>query len=525
MLIINNINVSLDFDFKNFEHIAASALKTDVKNIKSASLYRKSVDARKKNNVHFCISVLADVLGDTQKYLKQNKNVSVFKENKYIYKKVSSVPDIRPIIAGFGPAGMFAGLVLSLAGLRPIIIERGFDVDTRTKDIEAYFGGGALKENSNVQFGEGGAGTFSDGKLNTGIKDERCREVLRLFTEFGADKNILTDAKPHIGTDVLKIIVKNIRNRIISLGGEVRFGSTLDGIFSENGKLCAITVNKVRLPCERLLLCIGHSARDTFKMLKESNISMVRKPFAMGVRIEHLQSDINNALYGDFAKHIALGAADYKLVSHLENGRSVYTFCMCPGGEVINASSDLGGIAVNGMSKSARDGVNANSAVLVGVNPEDIEGDDVLGGCTLQQQIESAAYKKGKSFVPVTTVGRFVYGNDTEICRIKPTVRPFIEVDGFDGIFPKFIEESLRLGIADFGKKIKGFDCFDAVLSAAETRSSSPVRIVRDESGNSVSVLGFYPCGEGAGYAGGIMSAAVDGIKCAEKIIDSYLNP
>ena len=523
MLIINNVNLPLDTDFENLKPIVSRLLKTDEGNIKQARLYRRSVDARRKSDVHFCVSLTVELYKNEEKALKVNKNAGLFKEKEYTFKKASKMPRHRPVIVGFGPAGMFAGITLAKAGLKPIIIERGFDVDTRSRDIENFFAGGKLCENSNVQFGEGGAGTFSDGKLNTGIKDVRCREVLRQFVNFGAKRDILVDAKPHIGTDVLKIVVKNIREYIISLGGEVRFGSTLDGIYASKGSLEAVSVNGERIECDSLILCIGHSARDTFKMLKESDVDMIRKPFAMGVRIEHLQADINKALYGDFAEHSALSAADYKLVTHLESGRGVYTFCMCPGGEVINASSELDGIAVNGMSYNARDGVNANSAVLVGVNPEDISGDDVLGGCRLQQQIERAAYQKAGGCVPVITLGRFVYDDNSRIDRIKPTVRPCCEVDDFEGIFPAFIEDSLKQGLKDFGKKIENFDCRDAVLSAAETRSSSPVRILRGDDGQTPSIKGLYPCGEGAGYAGGIMSAAVDGIKMAEKLIEGLL--
>lgn len=518
MIIINNIKLSLDTNLNDIYGIVANKLKINKQDIISAELYRKSVDARDKRDVHFVVSIIA-MLKNEEQVLKRNKNATPFTKKEYVWQKAQS--NIRPVIIGFGPAGMFAALTLARAGLKPIVYERGQDVDTRTIDVNNFFLGGKLNPESNVQFGEGGAGTFSDGKLNSGIKDIRCRTVLEVFYEFGAKQDILIDAKPHIGTDVLKTVVKNIHQEIISLGGEVNFGAKLDGLVFTDNKLSEISINGQKQPCEILCLCIGHSARDTFKMLKDSGFDMQRKPFAMGVRIEHLQSEINKALYGDFAAHKALKAADYKLAIHLPSGRGVFTFCMCPGGEVVNASSEQGGIAVNGMSESRRDGVNANSALLVGVNPEDFDGDDVLAGCELQRQIEQKAYQIGQGFVPITTVGNFVFEEKSEIGAVKPTVKPNYVFADFTDIYPEFIIESLKDGIKEMDKKIRGFACHDAVLTAPETRSSSPVRIVRNEAGESVTYSGIYPCGEGAGYAGGIMSAAVDGIKSAEKIIES----
>ena len=516
MIIINNIKVSLDTDLNDVCGILSSKLKINKQDIISAELYRKSVDARDKRDVHFVVSIIAKLKNEAQ-ILKRNKNAAIFTKKEYIWQKAES--NIRPVVVGFGPAGMFAALTLARAGLRPIVFERGADVDTRTADVEKFFAGGTLNPESNVQFGEGGAGTFSDGKLNSGIKDIRCRTVLEVLHQFGAQKDILIDAKPHIGTDVLKTVVKNIRNEIISLGGEVNFNSRLDGVYFENNKLVEISINGKKLPCECLCLCIGHSARDTFKMLYNSGLEMTRKPFAMGVRIEHLQSEINKALYGDFACHKSLKAADYKLAVHLPSGRGVYTFCMCPGGEVINASSENGGIAVNGMSNSRRDGENANSALLVGIDPEDLEGDNVFAGCELQAKIEQKAYSVGKGAVPITTVGNFVFDKKAEIGSVKPTVKPDFVFADLREIYPSFITDSLKDGIIEMDKKIRGFACVDAILTAPETRSSSPVRIVRNESGESTNFSGIYPCGEGAGYAGGIMSAAVDGIKSAEQII------
>ncbi len=523
MVILNNINLPLDTDFNNTNKIIASVLKTDANEILSAKLYKKSVDARKKTDIKFCCSFLCEFKNESA-VLKKTKKAQIYTQKEYKWQKCTKLPDSRPVIAGFGPAGMFAGLVLARAGLKPIIIERGCDVDKRTADVNEFFKTGRLNENSNIQFGEGGAGTFSDGKLNTGIKDERIREVLKTFYNFGANEDILTDAKPHIGTDILKTVVKNIRNEIISLGGELRFSSVLDGIYTENGRLCAISVNGEKKDCETLILSIGHSARDTFKMLKNSGVLMERKPFAVGVRIEHLQKNINKALYGGFCENKNLKPADYKMAVHLKNGRGVYTFCMCPGGEVINASSEQGHICVNGMSENARDKENANSALLVGVNTDDFEGEDVLAGIEFQRKIEKAAYNISGGAVPVTTVGNFCFGEENKFSDVKPTVRKDCRFADFDEIFPKFVCESLREAIPLFDKKINGFAEKSAVLTAPEARSSSPVRILRNENGESVNTDGIFPCGEGAGYAGGITSAAVDGMKTAENVIRKIEN-
>ena len=518
MILVNNVRLSLDTDFENLK----SVVHFKGVNIKSVKLFKKSVDARKKNDIFFCCSLLIGTDNDAA-VVKQIKNAKIYEEPIYSYKKCETKSALRPIVVGFGPAGIFAAYTLAKAGLCPIVLERGQDVDKRREKVKRFWSGGDLDPECNVQFGEGGAGAFSDGKLTTGIKDSRLREVLKVFVKHGAPEDILWDAKPHIGTDVLAVVIKNIRNKITELGGEIRFGHRLDKINTENGRLVSVNVSADKsyiLPADRLVLAIGHSARDTFYMLKDEGFEMIKKPFAVGVRIEHPQNMINRALYGDFAEHPALSAADYKLAVHLGNGRGVYTFCMCPGGYVVNASSENGMTAVNGMSYMARDGKNANSAVLTEVLPEDL-GEDILSGIELQREIEKAAFHLTQgAAVPVSTVSEYLSGEKSEpIC--DATVKPRAEFCNIEKIFPDFINNSLKMGITELGKKLSGFDSAGAVLTAPESRSSSPVRIVRDETMNSVSVSGVYPSGEGAGYAGGIMSAAVDGIKCAESIIGS----
>lgn len=522
MLILNNIFLPLDFGERELYCEAAKQLKIDKKQLRMVSLYRRSVDARKKDNIRFCCSLLVSLYKDEERALKRCKNASVFGEEKYS-PPVCHVPKKRPLVVGFGPAGMFAALTLARAGARPIVIERGEPVEKRTETVNAFMSGKALNPDSNVQFGEGGAGTFSDGKLNTGIKNIRCRAVLEDFAKFGADGKILVDAKPHIGTDKLINIVKNIRKEIFRLGGEVIFSCRLERLITKNGAVCGAEVSllgeRKTIECDSVVLALGHSARDTIERLVSDGIKAERKPFSVGARIEHLRADIDTALYGDFAGCDALGAADYKLAVHLENGRGVYTFCMCPGGEVINASSEEDATAVNGMSLSARNGINSNSALLTDVKPEDLVGDDVLAGMYLQREIEKAAYAIGGGKVPIQTVGS-LFGGENRLGRIMPSVKPDYVLSNLDKVFPPFVKESLMQGIRAFGRKISGFDCDDAVLTFPETRSSSPVRFLRNEQGESESLCGLYPCGEGAGYAGGIMSAAVDGIKTAEHIIE-----
>lgn len=520
MLIVRNVKMLLDTDFSDFRSELSRALRVD--GIKSVRLCKKAVDARKKDNIHFNCAVILETEND-QKLLKRlkTKDAEVFNEQPYVFKTVSGQHK-RPIVVGFGPCGMFAALGLAKAGLCPIVLERGRDVDSRIADVNRFFETNVIDEDSNIQFGEGGAGTFSDGKLNTGIKDMRIRAVLEIFSSHGAGENILYDAKPHIGTDVLVSVVKSIRGEIIRLGGEVLFCHRLTGINVDGTRVKSVTAetpNGVKeLDCDRVILSIGHSARDTFLMLKQMGLIIQPKPFAVGARIEHRQELINSAQYGAFAGHPNLGAADYKLAERVSNGRGVFTFCMCPGGEVVNASSEKGRVAVNGMSNNARDGKNANSAVLCDVHIEDYFKGDALDGMYFQREIEEKAFKAGRGLPVSQSVGDFLRLGKAD-GSVVPTAKSGVTFGEIGEVLPKFVVESLKEGIAVFDRKIKGFASPNAILTAPETRSSSPVRILRDQRGQA-SVEGLYPAGEGAGYAGGITSAAVDGLKTAEIIIN-----
>ena len=501
---------------------AAQALRISNSKIRRVRIVRRSIDARKKPDVRVVYTVDVAVDGNETKILKQSgcKRAQLAPVNRYKPPKTAPETKDRPIVIGFGPAGMFATLVLAIAGLRPIVLERGEDAQTRHKKVEQFFAGGALDPNSNVQFGEGGAGTFSDGKLNTGVNNLRIDWVLEQMVAAGAPEDILFDAKPHVGTDVLLQMVQNIRQRIISLGGEVRFNSQVTDIKTEKGKITGVEVNGQWLSCDRVILAIGHSARDTFTMLLERGISMEPKPFSMGVRIEHSQASVNLAQYGK--NDPVLPPADYKLVRHLPD-ETVYTFCMCPGGHVVAAASETGGVVTNGMSYRDRAGKNANAALLVTLNPKDFPDDGPLAGMHWQRQLEQTAYNLTGSYrAPAQLVGDFLAEKaSTGPGAVMPTYRPGVAWCDLHRILPKKITKALKTAIVEMDGHLKGFSAPDAVLTAPETRSSSPVRILRDDSKQATQLKGLFPAGEGAGYAGGIMSAAVDGIVCAEELIKS----
>ncbi len=494
--------------------------------ITSAELYRRSVDARKKDSVSLCCSALVETGLSSESFTRLFGRLSpeAYTYRPYRLEAVSSPPKTRPVVAGFGPAGMLAALFLARAGLAPIVLERGASVDERLRAVKALELDGVLDPETNIQFGEGGAGTFSDGKLNTGIKDPRCRAVLETLAEFGAGRAILTDAKPHVGTDRLTETVKNIRKEIIALGGEVRFGTRLTSYAARGGVLTSVTAESsegaVELPCSELILATGHSARDTFEMLHASGLEMTSKPFSVGARIEHPQAFINRAQYGEHASSPMLGAADYKLFCHLPNGRGVYTFCMCPGGYVVNASSELGCVVTNGMSYSDRGGVNANSALLVGVDSNDF-GEGALSGMYFQREIEQRAFELAGGYRCIAQRVGELFGLAPDGAAVEPTVRPEPFFGELSAVLPYFVIEAMGEGLRVFDRKLRGFMSAGALLTGPETRSSSPVRILRG-TGLQSSVEGIYPCGEGAGYAGGIVSAAVDGIRVAEAIAEKY---
>ncbi|MFA9398123.1 MAG: NAD(P)/FAD-dependent oxidoreductase, partial [Clostridiaceae bacterium] len=432
----------------------------------------------------------------------------------------------RPIIVGMGPAGLFAGLILAKNGYKPLIIEQGEPVEDREKTVNYFWKTGKLNLKSNVQFGEGGAGTFSDGKLTTRIKDSRCNYILDELVKFGAPAEIIYSGKPHIGTDLLKGIVKNIREEIKALGGEVLFNTKLVDIKTNNGKIKSVITEDDEIPCNNLVLAIGHSSRDTYEMLFKNQFYMETKPFAIGVRAEHPQSLIDINQYGKYSNHKRLKSSDYKLTYRSSLNRSVYSFCMCPGGKVVNASSEENRLVVNGMSNYKRNLENANSAIVVSVGKEDFVGKSPLAGMEFQRHYESLAYKEGGSnySVPIQLLGDFIKGQPTnELGKINPSITSSYKLANLNNCLPSYVTDSLKEAFKAFNNKIKGFSREDVVLTGIETRTSAPLRISRNENMESISVKGVYPTGEGAGYAGGIVSAAVDGMKCAENIMQEYI--
>ena len=522
-IIINQIKSSLNASKDEIINKALKQVNLSNSKILNAEIHKTSLDARKQNNIHFVHSVFVSLNScDFEKQLAEKNSNITFVENSSFNPNISSnKKDGNVVIAGFGPAGIFAGLVLAENGYNPVILEKGQDVDKRTKSVENFWQNAILDINSNVQFGEGGAGTFSDGKLTTRIKDPICRYVLERFVEFGAPKEILTKSKPHIGTDNLRNIIKAIRKRIIALGGTVNFESELTDFQTANNEVTEVEFSGKRLRCSALILAIGHSARDTFEMLAQKDVFLEPKPFSVGARIEHSQKDVNESLYGNQAENPLLPVGEYQLSYREKNSRAVYTFCMCPGGTVVPAASENGGIVTNGMSEFSRDGENANAALVVSVSPKDF-GNNPLDGMNFARNIEKKAYKlTGGYSAPATTVGGFLSQKPNLKTSINPTYSLGLRPVEFRDIFPKYITDMMEIGLNKFSKKMKCFGSDDAILTAPETRTSSPIRITRTDDFNSLSLKNLYPCGEGAGYAGGIMSAAVDGIKVALKIMET----
>ncbi len=522
MIRIRDISLPPQHTVAQLSFEAARLLRVNNSVVRQVKIVKKSIDARKKPDIRVIYTIDVKVTGSEEKVLKKSgcKKASIAPWYHYDIKQVQTDAENRPVV--FGPAGMFAALVLSLAGCRPLVLERGADAQTRHEKVEHFWKTGELDTKTNVQFGEGGAGTFSDGKLNTGVNNPRISWILEEFVHAGAREDILYDAKPHVGTDVLMEVVQNLRHKIVSLGGEVRFNTQVVGMQTENGAVSGLELSDgSTIKCSQVIFAIGHSARDTFSMLHEMGVPMEPKPFSMGVRIEHKQSLVDLAQYGCQMKE--LPPADYKLVSHLEN-ETVYTFCMCPGGYVVAAASEEGGVVTNGMSYADRDGENANAALLVTLNPEDFPYEGALGGVEWQREIEQKAYALSGSYrAPAQTVGDFLDGKaSTGAGAVAPTYQPGVCWCDLHEVLPEKITGALEAGIRNLDGRLRGFASADAVLTGPETRSSSPVRMVRDKEGMS-EIHGLYPAGEGAGYAGGIMSAAIDGMTAAEHVIEALL--
>ena len=530
MLKINNIKMPVKHNENDLKNVVCKLYKINKNEIKSFEIAGQAIDARKKNNVVFVYAVNIEL--ENEKKFENIKNIKKFEKQIYSISKIENFSENekikRPVVVGSGPAGIFAGLVMAEAGLKPIIIEQGKNVDERKKDVYNFFKTRKLNKYSNVQFGEGGAGTFSDGKLNTNTNNFRMQKIYDELILAGAEKKISYMSKPHIGTDKLIGIMKNIRKKIESLGGEYRFCTKLTKINYENNKLKEIEVEdlenekKYTISTNIAVLAIGHSARETFYMLNEQKVQMKRKIFSVGVRIEHKQSMINRAQYGKFADK--LPSAEYKLNVKTSNGRGVYTFCMCPGGVVVPSASEENRLVVNGMSYSKRNLENANSAILVNVFPDDFEGNSVLAGIEFQRKLEEKAFILGGSDykAPVQLFGDFLNKKvSKKLGNVKPSYLADYKFADLNQIFPEYINSSLKEGITLMDKKIKGFANYDAILTGVESRSSSPVKIPRNEK-FFANIEGIMPCGEGAGYAGGIMSAAVDGVKCAEFVVEYF---
>ncbi len=524
MLMVSGIRIPL-----NEENEAAIAEERELagvskENLRSAAIRKLSYDARHGSVSKVCSVVLDLKSADLEKRISDRVKSIVLVEQKPFRPKPGKEPlSGRPLVVGFGPAGIFSALALAEHGYRPIVLERGRDVDTRKADIERFFAMGTVDPKSNVQFGEGGAGTFSDGKLTTRINDPLCDYILNRLVEYGAPESILYEAKPHIGSDLLGSVVKRIRERIEELGGEVRFESLVEDISVSGGAFQALTVNGTKIFSGTAIFATGHSARETVALLHSRGAKVVAKSFAVGLRIEHLQEDIDRSLWGKHAGNPLLPKGEYALSTEVD-GRPVYTFCMCPGGSVVAAASERGGVVVNGMSNRARNGKNANSAIVVGIDESDFSGDPFLA-ISFQQKLEEAAYLAGgKEYsAPASDVGSFLLGRKgLEVGRIAPSYPLGVREADLGALLGERIADPIRMGILAFSEKIRGFDSKDAILTGVESRTSSPVRIIRNENREAEGIQNLYPCGEGSGYSGGIMSSAVDGLKTAAMVIERY---
>ena len=517
MIRIRQIKINLDSK-QDLKSKVSKLLHINENEIKNLKINKKSLDARKKDNLFYVYEVDIEVENE-KKLLRKYKSTDIFEtpNEEYLFPPKKEID--QPIIIGCGPAGLFCAYILSEQGYNPIIYERGEKVEDRVKTIEEFWNTNKLNVNSNIQFGEGGAGTFSDGKLNTLTKDKfnRQKKVFEIFVENGAPEEIMYINNPHIGTDILRTVIINMRNKIISNGGQINYNSKLEDIIIENNEVKSIIVNGNTIPCKNLILAIGHSARDTFEMLSTKDLDMSAKPFAVGVRIEHPQKLIDIHQYGE-KYYKQLPPASYKLTYQTKQNRGVYSFCMCPGGYVVNASSEEGLLAVNGMSNHARDTENANSALVVTISPDDF-GNNPLDGIKFQRELERKAYIEGNKLIPVQLYKDYKSNEkSTSINSINVITKGSYSLGNLNNIFPEFINESLKEAIEYFNTKIEGYSNPDAILLGVESRTSSPVRIPRDENGLS-KIKGLYPCGEGCGYAGGITTAAIDGLKTAENLI------